>query len=615
MPKQNETPQQPLNATSIFSELAPDHQQQIVTQATHLSIKAGEALINQGEEADTLFFLLQGRLIVFSGEKPIAEILPGEPIGEIAFFTGGTRTATVVASRSCKLLQLNQQAYKSLIKDIPELTQSIIHALANRVTGNNVASPKLEPKISSVVALLPAGGCIIPDAFIEQLLGVQNALNTPWKALYATELENVEQLDRWIQDNEAPSGQLILVASGAAEQSGMALAMAEHADKSFLILNTAPDNPALVSALEEAVYENTLLNNVDLVLLRKDNSIQISGTAKVLEGRNIHLHHHVALNHQPDIERLQRFIAGKATGLVFCGGGAFGAAHLGMVKSLQEQGYVFDIIGGTSIGSGIAAIYALGLGPDKALAQMEEMFINKKALGKYSIPFYSIIDHRHLDNELKAATLDIAVEDLPINYFSVATSLTRNQIHINRKGPLWQAVRSSCSLPGILPPFITDDGEVLVDGALMDNTPIKTLRSLKPGPNVVMNFTPLKAWKIHSDYEEIPGGWALLKQMLLPKRKPRKYYPTIFAILSRTMITNTEQRFAEIDQKDDVFLEPQRLRRMGMLSWKKLRAQFELSYQQMNTALVDTGADTEQDKMQALRAAAHHMNRRQKPTN
>jgi len=254
-----------------------------------------------------------------------------------------------------------------------------------------------------VVALLPAGDCEIPVSFIKQLLNKNNVLRSSWKIVHSNDLDNVGQLVEWIQNNEDESGQLILIASNANEQPEIALGMVEHADKSFLILDTTLKSPAPFSLLEKTVYERSLLNNVDLVLLRKDNSVKITGTSKILEGRQIHLHHHVALNHQSDIERLQRFIAGKAIGLVLCGGGAFGTAHLGMIKALQEHGYNFDIIGGTSIGSVIASIYAMGYAPDEALLHLEDVFIKKKALGKYSIPFYSFIDHKHVDEALKNA--------------------------------------------------------------------------------------------------------------------------------------------------------------------------------------------------------------------
>ena len=599
-----------LNSLSIFNSLSADQQKLITDQTTQLSIKAGETLIKEGDKADTLFFLKQGRLIVFSEEKAIAEILPGESIGEMAFLTGGKRTATVIATRNSKLLQLEKSAYNNLTNDIPELNQSIIESLVHRLTASNLSTPEIEPKAGNVVALLPAGNSAIPDTFIKKFLNINNELSASWKIVQATDFDNVDQLIEWIQNNENQSHQLLLLATGSNEQ--LALAMAEHADKTFLILDNTQKSLNPISVIEKKVYESSLLNNVDLVILREHSSVKITGTAKILKGRKIHLHHHVALNNQPDLERLQRFIAGKAIGLILCGGGAFGTAHLGMIKALQEHGYYFDIIGGTSIGSVIASIYAMGHDPDTALAHLEEVFINKKALGKYSIPFYSFLDHKQVDVELKKAGDNTDIEDLPINFFATATNLSSNQLHVMQKGPLWQAVRSSCSLPGILPPFITDDGEVLIDGGLMDNTPINTLRSIKSGPNVVMNFPPLKAWRVNSNYEALPRGWSLLKHVFLPKSKSRNYYPTIFTILSRAMVTNTIKRFSEIDQKGDVFLEPKRLKGMGMMNWKKSREQFELSYKQLNSALTNAEVDTSKHQIVTLREVANNMKQSKK---
>jgi len=592
---------------SIFSELSAEHQQQIISLSTNISIDAGQTLLTEGEPANNLYFLIQGRLIVFSGEKPIAEISAGEPIGEIAFLTGTTRTATVIASRKSQLLELNKSAYTSLIKDIPEITESIVKTLADRLISSNQNIPTLEPKQNDVIAILPAADGIISDNFIQKLLFSKNQFNSTWELIDSSALDSVEQLSEWIRNHEKPTKQLILLAKNTTEKPEIAIAMSQHADKVFLILDKTQEHEFSISSLEEMVYENSIFKNVELVILRQNDSIKITNTKSLLSKRPISLHHHIALNHLPDIERLQRFISGEALGLVLCGGGAFGSAHLGMIKALQEQGFYFDMIGGTSVGSAMAALYTLGYAPNEALSKLEDMFIKKKALAKYSIPLYSFIDHLHFDNAVKDAARDVDIEDLPINYFALATNLSQNSLEIIRNGPVWQAVRSSCSIPGVLPPYINENKDVLIDGAVMDNTPIRTMRSLKSGSNIIMNFKPSDTWKVNSDYEGLPRGWALLKQIVLPKQKNRKYYPTIFSVLSRTMVTNTAKRFSEIDKKNDVFLEPNRLQKMGMMNWKKARQQFEMSYQQMNDALHHIDSDLEGDKIDVLRKVAQTM--------
>ena len=610
MPDNDEIKSKSKRSNSIFSELSPENNKLILDKSRLLSIKSGETLILEGEEADTLYFLDQGRLIVYADNIPIAQISAGEPVGEIAFLTGGKRTATVIATRNCKLLALDKNTFTDLSNDIPELNQSIIKALASRLVANNRNTPELEPKESNVVALIPIAESSSSQTFLEQLINIDSPIRKKWKIIHANDVENEKQLAEWIQNNEEVSNQLILIGSASSGKTEITLKMSEHADKTFLILNKNKKEISTITDLEKKVYESSLLNNVDVVITRESSALKISDTAKILSGRPIHMHHHVALDKQTDCERIQRFIAGKAIGLVLCGGGAFGAAHLGMLKALYEQGYSFDILGGTSAGSAMAALSVLRNTPDIALNKLEEMFISKKAMNKYSLPLYSFLDHKYFDIAVKEASENTDIEDLPINYFAIATNLSRNKLEVLRKGPLWQAVRASCSIPGVLPPYITKDGDVLIDGAVIDNTPIKTLRTLKPGINVIMNFTPLKTWKVNSDYEKIPRGWKLLKHIVIPKKQPNKYYPSIFAILSRTMVTNTAKRFSEINIKEDIFLEPKRLPRMGMMNWKKAREQFNLAYEQMNSALASSTSTNNQ--IEILRAAAAYI-RKEKP--
>ncbi|MGK0271167.1 MAG: NTE family protein [Cocleimonas sp.] len=239
-------------------------------------------------------------MVVFSGEKPIAEILHGESIGEIAFLNGGSRTATVIASLNCKLLQLDKKSYHTLINDAPEITQSIIKSLTDRLTANNISISELEPKASNIVALLHASDCVIHDIFIDQLFNLENEISHSWKIINASDLKNTEKLSEWIQNNEDSSSQLILVATDTMQNAEMALEMADHADKSFLIVDNTLEGPTPASSLEQNVSEGSLLKNIDLVILRKDSSVKITDTSKILNGRQTHLHHHVAHNHQPD---------------------------------------------------------------------------------------------------------------------------------------------------------------------------------------------------------------------------------------------------------------------------------------------------------------------------
>ena len=92
-----------------------------------------------------------------------------------------------------------------------------------------------------------------------------------------------------------------------------------------------------------------------------------------------------------------------------------------------------------------------------------------------------------------------------IPYFCVSTNLSSYDLHRHRQGDLWGAVRASGSIPVLLPPYYTKDGHMLVDGAILDNVPIRVMHELKSGPNVVISFEVPKLQRFEVDYRSLPG--------------------------------------------------------------------------------------------------------------
>ena len=107
---------------------------------------------------------------------------------------------------------------------------------------------------------------------------------------------------------------------------------------------------------------------------------------------------------------------------------------------------------------------------------------------RWTWPRYSLLDPSVLDACLEEHFTSLDIEDLPLPYFAVATNLTRNEPVCIRSGPLWHAVRASSAIPALLPPVISRDGDMLVDGCLLENVPVETMHAIKSGPNVVVDF-------------------------------------------------------------------------------------------------------------------------------
>jgi len=194
-------------------------------------------------------------------------------------------------------------------------------------------------------------------------------------------------------------------------------------------------------------------------------------------------------------------------GLVLGGGGARGAAHIGVLEVLEELKIPVDCIAGTSMGALIAGAYASGLTPaemreEMAKADWNDMFTD--------IPDFSDVNYRHKQvmrsfipaseigvtsdgvrfppgvvdgvkiklffNRLVGAGKDERViEKLPLPLSIIATDIGTGQRVVLREGSLTSAMRASMSVPGLLSP-ITLDGRKLVDGGLVDNVPIAEAR-------------------------------------------------------------------------------------------------------------------------------------------
>lgn len=571
-----------LSSVPFLAGLQDDVLDRLASVGTTQEVARGDVLVAEGEAADTLYFVLRGRFTVTLGDTPIAELDEGEPVGEIAFFAGGTRTATVTAARASTVLALTRADYDAVAADKPALGEAIIRALAARVVAGNPARPHVDLRAPGGLAVLPVTGARLPDAFVARLTETAALSGGPVRVLSA-EAGDAAQMRARIAEAEASADTVVLLIPDTEAHPDWAEIASQSAD-SVALVAPASAKPQPPAPLQTRLLRGLIRQNVHLVLLRDQASDPITGTADWLAERPIGQHHHVALDAPADFDRLARFLTGTATGLVFCGGAAFGTAHLGMLKALNEHGYAFDMVGGSSMGSAMAGGYAMGLAPDEVMDIVDDLFLKSGAMKRYTAPVWSVIDHQYFDRELRRVTRALNVEDLPLAFFAVATSLTRNDITVLREGPLWRAIRASTAIPALFPPMVMPDGEVMIDGGLMDNAPLGPMRDLKPGPNLVMNITRAPDWRVRTPYEALPGRGGAIRRMLLPGGK-RVRFPGIFSILSRTMVVNSERLMAHVEPRDDVILTMPPLPKMGFLDWTKGRALFDRSYQVMSEKL------------------------------
>jgi NTE family protein len=314
-----------------------------------------------------------------------------------------------------------------------------------------------------------------------------------------------------------------------------------------------------------------------LVILHDARTQIASGTSSWLRPRDVFMHHHVALPDVADVRRLLRFLTGRAVGFVAAGGGALGSAHLGVYKALCEAGADFDILGGTSSGAAMMAALAFGVAPERVDEGTHNIFVRSRVFRRPTLPRYGLIDHKAFDRALQAEYEEVVIEDLWKPFFALSSNLSDHRPRIHQRGLVWHAVRASGSIPGVLPPFFTKEGEMLVDGALMDNVPLAPMKALKAGPNVVVVLSADAPTAYPVDYETIPGPRELAAVLLNPFARRR--LPPVPGILQVIMLSMFANRRLDLPlTPTDILIKPDLPPDLGFMSWNRHNEAFVHAY-------------------------------------
>jgi len=252
-------------------------------------------------------------------------------------------------------------------------------------------------------------------------------------------------------------------------------------------------------------------------------------------------------------------------GLVLSGGGARGAAHVGVLKVLEQLHVPIDAIAGTSMGAVVGGLYASGLSardiekimtslnwqaafhdrpPREDLTlrrkQEDENFLVKFPLGVRGHGIVlpkGLIEGQGLSQMLRRLTLPVAritnFDELPTRFRAVATDLESGEPVVLASGDLTSAMRASMSAPGIFAP-VERQGRILVDGGIADNVPVDVARAMGVDLMIVVDVgSPLQ------QRSKLTDVTAISNQML--------------AILLRR---NAEQQLATLKPKDILISPP-----------------------------------------------------------
>ncbi|MCK5266702.1 MAG: patatin-like phospholipase family protein [Spirochaetes bacterium] len=172
--------------------------------------------------------------------------------------------------------------------------------------------------------------------------------------------------------------------------------------------------------------------------------------------------------------------------LVLSGGGARGIAHIGVIEELEKQGLEIASVAGTSMGALVGGVYALG--------KMEEFkqwvfSLNKRKIFNlidFSFSLQGLIKGDKVLNKMKKFIADKNIEDLKIAYSATATDLINKKEVVFTKGSIYEAIRSSISIPTVFTP-VKKENTLLIDGGIINNIPINNAKRVPGDLLIVVN--------------------------------------------------------------------------------------------------------------------------------
>nr|XP_061803823.1 patatin-like phospholipase domain-containing protein 7 [Nerophis lumbriciformis] len=541
-----------------------------------MALEAGRAVYRQGDKSDSTFIVLSGRLRSViakdNGKKELAgEYGRGDLIGVVEALTHMNRATTVHAVRDSELAKLPEGALNSIKRRYPQVVTRLIHLLGQKILGNmqQVNGPLTARSLPlhnpsskwdagnpasnlSTVAILPVSDEIPLMAFTLEL---QHALSGIGPTLLLTSdiikqrlgtaaLDSVHEyrLSSWLgQQEDIHRIVLYQSDSGLTPWTQRCIRQADC----IIIVGLGEQEPT-VGELEKMLEGSAIRAQKQLVLLHREDGPPPKGTAEWLNMRSwISRHHHLSCprrvfskrslpklrelyervfekcpDRHSDFSRLARILTGNSIAVVLGGGGARGCSQVGIIRAMKEAGIPVDIVGGTSIGSFIGALYAEEKSNSRMRVRAREWAMDMTSLFKKIVdltyPVTSMFSGAAFNSGIRSVFKGKQIEDLWLPYFNITTDITASSMRVHTDGSLWRYVRASMSLSGYLPPLCDPkDGHLLMDGGYINNLPADVARSM--GAKVVIAIDVGSRDETNlTNYGDSLNGWWLLWKRLNP---------------------------------------------------------------------------------------------------
>jgi NTE family protein len=544
-----------LRSFSILDEVGDAALRRLLAEADWFSLPGGKELLRYGENDRAVFLVVTGCLGVFvederGARRLVAHVPAGETVGEMSLLTGEPHSAALVALRDTELLRLGPEAFEHLLTRHPRVMFNLLKITVHRLRQTTHGTDqKTKPKTFAVVPLQEGLQDHPLTRRIAQALVAMGAKAAVLDS--ATHEETTEWFNRFEIDHD------IVFYQGDHPDSAWTNFCLRQADRVLLLARA--DRSVPLHAFDRHFFKRDLGATPELLLVHPHGKLQAMPEHIEFRRDLYGTHHHVREGNSNDIQRLARFVAGRAVNIVLAGGGARGFAHIGVLRALKEANVPFDYVAGTSMGGIVAAGLAMEWDIDELIVRMKHAFVETNPLDDYTLPLIALLRGAKVSRLLREQFRDVRIEDLAKPYFCVSADLTTGRDFVHRSGPVWRALRASVALPGILPPVV-EGGHLLVDGGVMNNLPVDVMAEEARGPIVAVDISGEIDFRARDPRYGERSIWSMIAQRMQGS-------PSIVSILMRAGTVGSSAQRQVVRERADFLFEPP-LRGIGMRDWK-----------------------------------------------
>lgn len=529
--------------------LAPAMIEEFAEKGEEKHYPRGSVLFSKGEIVDHFNLVLGGRVEATVDGKVIGHVERGETFGQMSLMAEIPSLVTMRVLHDAHVLAIHRDTFRKALASSVEFSSNIFKGTAFRLAAITSESREPVPKIIAVYSA-PAGvgktkfAINLAAAMAEENVGRTLLLDVATEkkklldlfgvgALPLVDLKDIEMRERDVAAEKArkhAAGFDILRVAHHPDRAGDVYGVPpllsslskqyrhividlpplmdaaiwkflQHADVPIILSSSMPLHLSqtanllgkLPSASVRIVIARATVEDED----RRDEIEGLIGRPvdefleEIAEGDEIAYKANRNSRYARVVRRMARRSLDRLVGLALSGGAARGMSHIGVLRVLEEEGIVPDVISGTSIGALVGGMWASGKN-SQVLERIARKIKRKEFFSVLDLAFPpspGLLRGRKIDAFIRGIFGEMRFRDMVVPLRVVATDIDTADEVVFDRGSVAEAIRASVAIPGILRPHVVN-GRRLMDGGVVAPVPIEALREMGVSKIIAVNAIP-----------------------------------------------------------------------------------------------------------------------------